>query len=118
MDAAEPDAHHARGRPRPAAVLARRRAAGALAAAQTWPVHYVVFDLLRLCGADFTAWPDTRRRAALEDLFSEARLTGPFTLCPATFDPTTAREWLTWATVGLEGLCFKRLAEPYRPGAL
>ncbi|MER5452441.1 hypothetical protein ABT065_43640 [Streptomyces sp. NPDC002764] len=34
-----------------------------------------------------------------------------------TRDPATAREWLTWASVGVEGLCFKRLDEPYRAGA-
>ncbi|MFC7986374.1 hypothetical protein ACFUT1_31650, partial [Streptomyces sp. NPDC057336] len=38
------------------------------------------------------------------------------TLCPATTDPATAREWLTWTAAGTEGLCFKRLQEPYRPG--
>ncbi|WFB83741.1 MULTISPECIES: ATP-dependent DNA ligase [Streptomyces] len=93
-----------------------RRGADALPAAQAWPAHYVVFDLLRLRGTDLTAWPYTRRRAALEDLFTEAGLSGPFTLCPSTTDPATAREWLTWTAVGIEGLCFKRLQEPYRPG--
>ncbi|MEU5046672.1 ATP-dependent DNA ligase [Streptomyces griseorubiginosus] len=44
-------------------------------------------------------------------------LPAPFTLCPSTTDPATAREWLTWASVGVEGLCFKRLDEPYRAGA-
>ncbi|MFJ3213505.1 ATP-dependent DNA ligase [Streptomyces flaveolus] len=97
--------------------LARRRGAGALAAAQTWPAHYVAFDLLRLHGADLTGWPYTRRRAALEELFTDAGLSAPLTLCPSTTDADTAREWLTWTAAGLEGLCFKRLAEPYRPGA-
>ncbi|NEV92478.1 ATP-dependent DNA ligase [Streptomyces tendae] len=96
--------------------LARRRGAGALAAAQTWPAHLVVFDILRLEGTDLTPWPYTRRRAALEALFADAGLTAPFTLCPSTTDPATAREWLTWTAAGLEGLCFKRLAEPYRAG--
>ncbi|MEV5646215.1 ATP-dependent DNA ligase [Streptomyces flaveolus] len=97
--------------------LARRRGAGALAAAQTWPAHYVAFDLPRLHGADLTAWPYTRRRTALEELFTEAGLSAPLTLCPSPTDADTAREWLTWTAAGLEGLCFKRLTEPYRPGA-
>jgi ATP-dependent DNA ligase len=36
--------------------LTRRRGAGAVAAARTWPAHYVVFDLLHLHGADRAAW--------------------------------------------------------------
>ncbi|WP_432101321.1 ATP-dependent DNA ligase [Streptomyces sp. WAC 04229] len=97
--------------------LARRRGAGALAAAQTWPAHLVVFDLLRLEGTDLTPRPYQERRAMLEDLFAERGLTAPFTLCPSTTDPATARPWLEWTTAGLEGLCFKRLTEPYRGGA-
>ncbi|WP_226487568.1 ATP-dependent DNA ligase [Streptomyces parvulus] len=96
--------------------LARRRSGGALAAARTWPAHLVVFDLLRRDDADLTAWSYVRRRAALESLFAEARLSAPFTLCPSTTDPVTARQWLAWTSAGLEGLCFKRLTEPYRPG--
>ncbi|MFF0674221.1 ATP-dependent DNA ligase [Streptomyces tendae] len=97
--------------------LARRRGAGALAAARTWLAHLVVFDVLRLEGADLTPKPYARRRTALETLFSDTPLTAPFTPCPSTTDPVTARDWLTWASAGLEGLCFKRLSEPYRVGA-
>ncbi|MGW5505945.1 ATP-dependent DNA ligase [Streptomyces rochei] len=97
--------------------LARRRGAGAAAAARTWPAHLVVFDVVRLAGADLTPWPYARRRAALESLFADTPLTAPFTLCPSTTDPATARDWLTWTSAGLEGLCFKRLSEPYRAGA-
>ncbi len=97
--------------------LARRRGAGALAAARTWPAHLVVFDVLHLDGTDLTPWPYARRRAALETLFADTPLTAPFTLCPSTTDPATARDWLTWTSAGLEGLCFKRLSEPYRAGA-
>ncbi|CAM5736482.1 ATP-dependent DNA ligase OS=Streptomyces tendae OX=1932 GN=GUR47_38250 PE=3 SV=1 [Streptomyces tendae] len=95
--------------------LARRRGGGALAAARTWPAHLVVFDLLRLDDADLTAWSYARRRAALEALFAEARLSAPFTLCPSTTDPATAREWLAWTSTGLEGLCFKRLSRALPP---
>ncbi|MBQ0887867.1 ATP-dependent DNA ligase [Streptomyces sp. RM72] len=96
--------------------LARRRGAGALAAARTWPAHLVVFDVVRLEGADLALWPYARRRTALETLFADTPLTAPFTLCPSTTDPATARDWLTWTSAGLEGLCFKRLSEPYRAG--
>ncbi|MFC8069727.1 ATP-dependent DNA ligase [Streptomyces sp. NPDC057293] len=97
--------------------LARRRGAGALAAAQTWPAHLVVFDLLRLEGTDLTPRSYSERRKALEDLFAGRGLAAPFTLCPSTTDPATARAWLEWTSAGLEGLCFKRLTEPYRGGA-
>ncbi|MFD8489440.1 ATP-dependent DNA ligase [Streptomyces sp. NPDC059712] len=96
--------------------LARRRGAGALAAARTWPAHLVVFDVLRLEGADLTPCSYARRRTALETLFAETPMTAPFTLCPSTTDPATARDWLTWTSAGLEGLCFKRWSEPYRAG--
>ncbi|MFJ4276122.1 hypothetical protein ACIP29_36900 [Streptomyces coelicoflavus] len=95
--------------------LARRRGAAALAAARSWPAHLVVFDVLRLEGADLTPWPYARRRTALETLFADTPLTALFTLCPSTTAPT-ARDWLTWTSASLEGPCFKRLSEPYRPG--
>ncbi|MGW5609358.1 ATP-dependent DNA ligase [Streptomyces sp. NPDC003753] len=93
--------------------LARRRA-GAAEAARQWPAHYVVFDLVH-AGSDLTGWPYERRRAALEALFADHGLEAPLTLCPSTTDPATARGWLEWAAAGVEGLCFKRLDEPYRP---
>jgi hypothetical protein len=58
-----------------------------------------------------------RRRAALEALFAECQLVAPLTLCPSTTDPAVARGWLQWTAAGLEGLCFKRLNEPYTGGA-
>ncbi|MEU6680965.1 ATP-dependent DNA ligase [Streptomyces sp. NPDC046925] len=94
-----------------------RRGAGAAAAAAQWPAHYVAFDVTRLSGTDTTAWPYRRRRAALEDLFVAYGLTAPWALCPSTTDPATVREWLTWTAVGMEGLVFKSLDAPYRPGA-
>ncbi|MGW3866680.1 ATP-dependent DNA ligase [Streptomyces sp. NPDC005047] len=97
--------------------LARRRGAGALAAAQTWRAHLVVFDLVRLEGTNLTPRPYNERRAALEALFADRGLSAPFTLCPSTTDPATDRSWLEWTSAGLEGLCFKRLSEPYRGGA-
>ncbi|MFJ8657133.1 hypothetical protein ACIRNU_32815 [Streptomyces rochei] len=88
--------------------LARGRGAGA-AAARTWAAHLVVFDVVRLAGADLTPWLYARRRAALETLFADTPLTAPFTLCPSTTDSATARDWLTWTSVGLEERCFKPL---------
>lgn len=92
-----------------------RRGKGASEAAGRWPAHYVAFDLLRHGDADLSGWAYARRRAALEELFAEHGLTGPLTLCPSTTDPAVAEQWLGWTAAGLEGLCFKRLDESYRP---
>ncbi|MFJ4777925.1 hypothetical protein [Streptomyces sp. NPDC088762] len=48
-------------------------------------------------------------------MFAKRRLTAPWVLCPSTTEAETVREWLTWASVGMEGVVFKRLDEPYRP---
>ncbi|MEU2899613.1 hypothetical protein ABZ690_08200 [Streptomyces sp. NPDC006967] len=95
----------------------QRRGAGVAALAEQWPAHFVAFDLLRLAGTDTTGWPYERRRAALEGLFADHRLTAPWALCPSTTDPATVREWLTdWTTaVGLEGVVYKRLQGVYEP---
>ncbi|KPI20058.1 ATP dependent DNA ligase [Actinobacteria bacterium OV450] len=92
-----------------------RRGAGAARAAGEWPAHFVAFDVVRLSGTDTTAWPYRQRMAALESVFAERRLTAPWVLCPSTTEAETVREWLTWASVGMEGVVFKRLDEPYRP---
>ncbi|MEU3787466.1 ATP-dependent DNA ligase [Streptomyces sp900129855] len=92
-----------------------RRGAGAARAAQEWPAHFVAFDVLRLSGTDTTGWPYRRRRAALESVFAARALIAPWVLCPSTTDPDTVREWLTWTSVGIEGVLFKRLGDPYRP---
>ncbi|MFE7935531.1 ATP-dependent DNA ligase [Streptomyces sp. NPDC057456] len=92
-----------------------RRGAAAAQAAREWPAHFVAFDLVHR-GGDVTGWPYARRRAALKELFAERGPTAPFTLCPSTTDPALAREWLSWTAAGVEGLCFKRLNEPYRGG--
>ncbi|TKS96326.1 ATP-dependent DNA ligase [Streptomyces lasalocidi] len=94
-----------------------RRGSGAVEGAGRWPTHFVVFDLVHADGADLTGWPYERRRGALETLFAERRLVAPLTLCPSTTDPAVARGWLEWTAAGLEGLCFKRLNEPYTGGA-
>ncbi|WP_369166407.1 hypothetical protein AB5J49_00190 [Streptomyces sp. R28] len=73
------------------------------------------FDLLRLSGTDTTSWPYRRRRTALESVFAARRLSAPWALCPSTTDPDTVREWLTWTSVGMEGVLFKRLDSVYEP---
>ncbi|MER7694125.1 ATP-dependent DNA ligase [Streptomyces sp. NPDC097610] len=93
----------------------QRRGARAVQAAGEWPTYFVAFDLLRLSGTDTTGWPYRRRRAALESVFAARRLIAPWVLCPSTTDPDTVREWLTWASVGMEGVLFKRLDDAYRP---
>ncbi|MET7458302.1 ATP-dependent DNA ligase [Streptomyces sp. NPDC005574] len=93
-----------------------RRSPGAGRLASQWPAHFVAFDLLRLHNTDLTPWPYHRRRAALEELFTGQKLSGALALCPSTTDPDTARQWLDWTAAGLEGLVFKHLQAPYRPG--
>ncbi|WP_405623795.1 ATP-dependent DNA ligase [Streptomyces sp. NBC_00076] len=85
-------------------------------ASRQWPAHYVVFDLVH-ASEDVTGWPYERRRAALEAMFADLGLAAPLTLCPSTTDPAVARGWLAWTAAGVEGLCFKRLEEPYVGGA-
>ncbi|MBT1094213.1 ATP-dependent DNA ligase [Streptomyces sp. Tu102] len=92
-----------------------RRGPGAARAADAWPAHFVAFDLLRLSGTLTTSWPYHRRRAALEAVFAGRRLSAPWTLCPSTTDPEQVAEWLTWGSIGMEGVIYKRLSDPYRP---
>ncbi|WP_286246879.1 hypothetical protein [Streptomyces graminofaciens] len=92
-----------------------QRGAGAARAAEEWPAHFVAFDLLRLSATDTTSWPYRRRRAALESVFAARRLIAPWTLCPSSTEADVVREWLTWASVGMEGVVFKRLDDAYKP---
>ncbi|WP_331718607.1 hypothetical protein OG985_49455 (plasmid) [Streptomyces sp. NBC_00289] len=82
----------------------QRRGAQAARAAGEWPAHFVAFDLLRLSGTDTTSWPYRRRRAALESVFADRRLSAPWVLCPSTTEADTVREWLTWSLFHLYGL--------------
>ncbi|MDQ0840522.1 ATP-dependent DNA ligase [Streptomyces sp. V1I6] len=91
-----------------------RRGAGAARAAEEWPAHFVAFDLLRLSRTDTTGWSYRRRRAARESVFAARRLSAPWALCPSTTEADVVREWLTWASVGMEGLVFRRLDDAYR----
>ncbi|MFI8194328.1 hypothetical protein ACIF8T_37325 [Streptomyces sp. NPDC085946] len=91
------------------------RGRGTAEAARQRPAHYAAFGLVHQGDTGLTGWPYERRRAAQEALFADHRLEAPLTLCPSTTDPAVARGWLQGAAAGLEGLCFKRLDEPYRP---
>ncbi|MFF3980744.1 hypothetical protein [Streptomyces sp. NPDC001828] len=96
---------------------ARSRSAHLLAAGL--PAYYVAFDLLQQDGTELLTLPYRERRRRLEVLFAAHSLTAPFTLCPMTTDPATAREWMThWTEVpGLEGLVVKAQGQRYLTGA-
>lgn len=79
--------------------------------AATAPVTYMIFDLLRLGGADLVGRPYRERRALLEDLgLGAARWVVPpaFSDGPATYEAASEN--------GLEGVMAKRLGSIYRPG--
>lgn len=97
---------------------ARRRGATARRAARERPAHLIVFDVLEMSGAVLLAEPLRRRRAALDDLFAERRLTSPWALCPQTADRETALGWLdpAWGAAGIEGIVIKDPDSTYRPG--
>ncbi len=80
-------------------------------AARARPVTYVVFDLLRLYGADLTTQAWSRRRELLERL----ELEGPRWQVPPTYADGPA---LAHATLdaGLEGVVSKRTDSAYTPG--
>ncbi|WFE23173.1 non-homologous end-joining DNA ligase [Solwaraspora sp. WMMD937] len=84
---------------------AARLAAGA-------PATYMIFDLLRLRGADLTGWPYHDRRHALEAL----GLAGPAWAVPPSFTDGPATRAAA-AEHGLEGVVAKRRDAIYRPGA-
>ncbi|SEG85905.1 ATP-dependent DNA ligase [Actinacidiphila yanglinensis] len=94
-----------------------RSSAGAAKLAAQWPAHFVAFDLLRFgAEGDLTGRHYVERRDALESLFAEQGLGAPWVLCPSTTDPAVAEGWLSWSSVGMEGLVFKRLNQKYAPG--
>ena len=66
-------------------------------------------------GQELLARPYAKRRALLENLFSEPALTAPWALCPMTTDLATAREWpQSWTGVsGVEGIVVKPLNSRY-----
>ena len=75
------------------------------------PVTFMVFDLLRLDGADLTAQPLAQRRATLEGI----ALSGSHIQVPPTYDDGVALQSATLEQ-GLEGVVSKRLSSRYGPG--
>jgi bifunctional non-homologous end joining protein LigD len=88
-----------------------RNARRALALAETRPVTYLVFDVLRLDGRDLTREPLSTRREVLTGL----GLDDVWWQVPATYDDGAALLDAT-AQQGLEGIVSKRLASRYEPG--
>jgi bifunctional non-homologous end joining protein LigD len=79
---------------------------------KTYPVTYVIFDLLYLDGSDLMAEPYRRRRELLEQL----ELGGESWQTPA-YSTGHAKELLAASgEQGLEGLVLKRLDSAYSPG--
>ncbi|MET7726648.1 hypothetical protein [Streptomyces mirabilis] len=64
---------------------------------------------------DTTGWPYRRHRATLESVFAARQMSAPWALCSSITQEETAREWLTWASAGVEGVVFKQLKDAYRP---
>ncbi|MEW2515969.1 hypothetical protein [Streptomyces sp. NPDC046870] len=64
-------------------------------------------------GHDRVALP--RRRTASESVFAAQQLSAPWALRPSTTDLDIVRGWLTWASVGMEGVVVKRLTDAYQP---
>lgn len=88
-----------------------RKASHVARLAERVPATYMVFDLLRLDGADLTGRPLSERRARLEAL----DLGSSGWQVPATYDDGAMLLEATKAQ-GLEGVVSKRSDSTYRPG--
>ncbi|WP_258056077.1 ATP-dependent DNA ligase [Streptomyces sp. Ru62] len=102
--------------------LQRRAASSGRTAArlaEEMPAHFIVFDACQIDGQELLHTPYSERRARLEAVFSECRLTDPWRLCPETTDVSLAQEWFTdWTEVpGIEGLVIRGSQQRYLPGA-
>src|SRR5690606_38449402 len=100
--------------------LQRRAASRGLTAARLAgeaPAHFVVFDALQIDGRELLRTPYAERRACLEAMFTEHRLSDPWRLCPETTDVALAQEWFTsWTQVpGIEGLVIRGSQQRYLP---
>ena len=87
------------------------RHAAARGLAETVPVTFVAFDLLRSYGVDLTGRPYAERRGSLERWAAERP---GWTVSPR-FDDGAATEAAA-REHGLEGVVAKRVDAPYRPG--
>lgn len=88
-----------------------RKATTVARLAERVPATFMVFDVLRLDGADITTLPLVERRARLEDL----DLGRSGWQVPSTYDDGPMLHDAT-RTQGLEGIVSKRLDSRYRPG--
>jgi bifunctional non-homologous end joining protein LigD len=79
---------------------------------KTYPVTYVIFDLLYLDGQDLMGEPYHRRRELLEGL----ELAGPGWQTPAYSTGHAEQLLAASGEQGLEGLLLKRLDSAYAPG--
>ena len=76
------------------------------------PAEFVVFDVLLWNGEKIYDRPLEERRAKLEGLGDDFRLS------PTTDDPARAQDWLdSFEAAGLDGVIAKRLGLPYLPGS-
>src|SRR5438105_4896149 len=76
------------------------------------PADFVVFDVLLWDGEPVHKRPLEERRAELE------RIAKDFRLSPTTGDADRAQEWLSsFEAAGLDGVIAKRLGVPYLPGS-
>ncbi len=83
--------------------------------AKETPASFVAFDVLAIGGRSLMDVPQSKRRAALEELLAGVR--PPVHLTPVTHDRAVALDWLTrFEGAGLDGVIAKPLAGTYLPG--
>ena len=84
--------------------------------AEQTPAVFVVFDLLAEGGTRLTERPLHERRERLEKFLHKEKTEG-IVLSPATRDRGTARQWLSGAGSGLDGVVAKLADAPYASGS-
>ena len=83
--------------------------------AQATPASFVAFDVLAATGKSTMDLPQTKRRALLEKMLSQAR--PPLHVTPMTDDRKLAAQWLEqFEGAGLDGVVAKPVAGTYQPG--
>jgi ATP-dependent DNA ligase len=79
------------------------------------PASYVAFDVVTIGDTPTHSEAYQRRRERLAALLADA--TPPLGLMPMTTNLDAAETWMAhYHAPGVEGVVFKRLAQPYRPG--
>src|SRR5688500_18467447 len=84
--------------------------------AAEYPAVFVLFDLLVDGTSVLVDRPFEERRARLERFLAKEKVDGLF-LSPATRDRAEAKEWLSGAGGGLDGVVAKRLEAAYASGS-